>query len=634
MAVSPHPRFTTAKREQYYTVQYNHEFSRAVETNLAPQINDTQYAKVCSARAVLAQDAMWRCVLHLQKILDVDDRGNELSPFRATKMAQCMQCNFDALEWRQSISRPNFVACVLKALEDNGCQADRKARGIIPCLHSVFHSSTAFDTLGQGRLDWRAFVCYLRVARNPHVQVQHHLCSYFRDIGGTVDCLKQTLYPFVKASRLEEMLSALGNLWALVAFDCDDDDGSGKARFPATRMPFERMIAHPKLAHLFEQSCTLEWGRGKTFPVFVSKWEHELYNQPLLDLVRSSRRSRSITVKLHRDCTRIKRQVTQNWLRRAKYDALQRRVYMGMQQLMVQKRTERAFGAFVGCKRRHSAALDVQRVLRGHFGRLVAWNRRKIYRSATRIQTRWRIFLARQELRGLSFRYNKAIVTVQSHVRGAIGRRLALNKLTFLLYQQRTANEQERQRIALEHGIWALTKLQSGWRRILSVRIAARLRQQVRRELAIQTAMKTQRSNFLRERKIYKRQLTDWYESMKADHDRKILEKNRINQERVKIRTLQRCTKNEENKNAPPDRSEELADARWEREQLAEIRSKVEWYRYHLGECLDKPDNRAERKTRSLIRKRIKERLRVVLKRADESNIIMETPQVRRETNA
>jgi len=121
---------------------------------------------------------------------------------------------------------------------------------------------------------------------------------------------------------------------------------------------------------------------------------------------------------------------------------------------------------------------------------------------------------------------------------------------------------------------------------------------------------------------------------MKADHDRKILEKNRINQERVKIRTLQRCTKNEAIKNAPPDRSEELADARWEREQLSAIQSKVEWYRYHLGECLDKPDNRAERKTRSLIRKRIKERLRVVLKRADESNIIMETPQVRRETNA
>lgn len=198
----------------------------------------------------------------------------------------------------------------------------------------------------------------------------------------------------------------------------------------------------------------------------------------------------------------------------------------------------------------------------------------------------------------------------------------------FLLYQQRTDNEQERQRIALDHGIWALTKLQSGWRRILSTRIAARLSQQVRRELTIQNAMKTQRSNFLRERKIYKRQLTDWYESMKADHDRRALEENRKKQGQIMIRTLQRCIKNEEIRNAPPDMSEELADAMWESEQLSSIQSRVERYKYHLQECLDKPDNRAERKTRSVVRKRIKERLRVVLRRADESNVIMETPEV------
>ena len=216
----------------------------------------------------------------------------------------------------------------------------------------------------------------------------------------------------------------------------------------------------------------------------------------------------------------------------------------------------------------------------------------------------------------------------ESHIRGALGRRLALNKLNFLLYQQRTANEQTRQRIALDQGIWALTKLQSGWRRILSTRIAARLRQQVRRELAVQTAMKTQSINFLREREIYKRQLAEWYESMKADLDRRRLEDDRTKQEQIKIRTLQRRIKNEEIRNAPPDMSEELADAQWEREQLSAIQSRVEQYKCHLQECLNRPDNRTERKTRSAVRKRIKARLRVVLKRADESNVIMETPEV------
>ena len=74
--------------------------------------------------------------------------------------------------------------------------------------------------------------------------------------------------------------------------------------------------------------------------------------------------------------------------------------------------------------------------------------------------------------------------------------------------------------------------------------------------------------------------------------------------------------------------SEEIADAQWEREQLSAIQSRVEQYKCHLQECLNRPDNRTERKTRSAVRKRIKARLRVVLKRADESNVIMETPEV------
>lgn len=153
-----------------------------MELNLEPQVN--QYERICSARAVAEQDSMWQCVLHLQKILDVDDNGNELYPFRAAKMVQNMQDNFDALEWRRSISRPNFIACVLKALEGIGqnCADKRRTRGIIPRLHSVYSS---FDTLGRDALDWRTFLFYLRFARSPHVGVQCHLSSHFCEIGGT-----------------------------------------------------------------------------------------------------------------------------------------------------------------------------------------------------------------------------------------------------------------------------------------------------------------------------------------------------------------------------------------------------------------------------------------------------------------
>ena len=204
---------------------------------------------------------------------------------------------------------------------------------------------------------------------------------------------------------MEEMLSIFGDLWALVA--SDGDDGMGISEFPAA-VPFDTMIGHPKIAHLFEQSRTLKWGRGEVFPVFISTWEHLWYNQPLFDNILSSRRSRSITEKLHRDCMRMKHQVTKNWRQRANYDASQRRVYMGIQKLAVRKRIERGFLAFLVCKQRHSVALDLQRVLRGHFGRQDARIKRNVYRSATRIQTRWRMFLARQEMRQRSLRYTTA----------------------------------------------------------------------------------------------------------------------------------------------------------------------------------------------------------------------------------
>ena len=116
---------------------------------------------------------------------------------------------------------------------------------------------------------------------------------------------------------------------------------------------------------------------------------------------------------------------------------------------------------------------------------------------------------------------------------------------------------------------------------------------------------------------------------MKEEHDKNVQIQSKVNIDKMKVRTLQRRLKNEELINAEPDDSEQIAMEKWKSDWEVKLESGVEDKKSHCIHCLDQPDNSEEKQTRASIKKRVKDRVVVVLARAKERGIPMETPEAK-----
>ena len=195
--------------------------------------------------------------------------------------------------------------------------------------------------------------------------------------------------------------------------------------------------------------------------------------------------------------------------------------------------------------------------------------------------------------------------------------------------QERRKNEAERKRLEMERGVWCLTRLQAFWRRKCATAKAMELRQKRQREILTRRAMETERNKFLRERQIYQRQLEKFYQSMKEEESNSQTIESKVAHDQIKVRTLRRRLKNEEIKSLPPDMTEHFATEAWKSDWEARIEAGVEETKASSIQCLDRPDNSLEKKTRTSIRKRIKGRVSAVLARADQQGIPMETKEAK-----
>ncbi|KAL7447250.1 hypothetical protein ACHAXM_011034 [Skeletonema potamos] len=628
---------TTIKREQYERVRYHHEYSKFVRSSnsVLDQLEEC-YSQSLITKDQHRQESIWLNVCKLNDILFCKD----WSVFRRNKVLKELYDCLSRLEINKWTSRPNFDVCVKLCCGENGCQPGSSTeRSVHLASEAVFNS---FDTtLRQGMIQWRLFIFYLHFLLEPTLSCEEQLKKAFIIISSSdgldadiamkpsIDLhdLASILFPLVKSSAMEMVLSVFDEAWALV-------NVSGRSKqVNNTKLSlntFEKMLNQRVIQRFFARSNT-SWGDGVLFPIFLCRWEEEFYNVTLLNLIKNARRDEAIRDKLVRDDNWKRRHVYQYWRRFITHQKSLRHTFNAMNHMVTMNMKARGHCALAWWKTKQHSMCDIQRVGRGFMGRIKARIRSMMNKSATLIQTHSRIYLARKKLQQLISAYVSAVIKVQSLFRSVLARRLALKKLMTLVEKERMDNANEMKRYAFERGIWCVTILQSHQRRNHAVIVVNQLRQQRRRENEVRHAMEARNAAFRRERKLYQRQLEEFYRQMKEDHDTSKKSATKLLQDKIRLRTLQRRIKNEELKSQEPDRimEEKLATEQWKRDWLAKIEVDVARTKEHYVQCMDRAANRTDKKTRSIARKRIKKRVSEVLARADAKNILMETKEAK-----
>ena len=627
-----HRNLTTSKREQYNRIRYQHEYKKFISSSEVSS-NLLDYSSININREESFQETIWKHVGKLNDLIFC----TEWSKFRRNKVLKELYDYFFRLEINRCVSRPNFDVCIKLCCGESCCKpGSAKERSVLLASEAVFKS---FDSLHQGIINWRLFLFYLHFLSEPTLSCEEQLRKAFivisssdgldTEISNSIDLqdLATVLFPLVKSSSMDFVLSALDEAWALV------NVSGNKKQVNNTQLSlhlFDKMLNQMVIKRLFARSNST-WGRGAIFPVHVCRWEEEFYNITLLNAIKRARLEQAIKDKLGRDVCRKRRQVYQCWLEIFRHQKCLRHTFGAINYMITMNMKSRGHRALTSWKIKQLSACDIQRVGRGFLGRMKAriWTMMKD--SATLIQTHSRMYLARMKLHKLLSVYTSAVIKVQSLIRGVLARRLALRRLVTLVEKARVDNRNKMKLYAWERGVWCLTILQSHSRRKNAVTLANQLRQQRRREAEVRHAMDSRNAAFKRERKLYQRQLEEFYQQMRDDQETKKQNEAKILQEKIRLRTLQRRIKNEEIKSQEPDKvlEDNLATDKWKRDWLAKIEVAVARSRDHYMHCLDRPTTRSEKKTRSVARKRIKHRVTEVLARADSKNIPMERKEAK-----
>jgi hypothetical protein len=626
-------KFQSQKAEQYYRVRYQHDFTQFLDAS-ANELRRLyrEYPTEYSAKEVSAQEDLWEIALRLHNAIVSNDV--RLQKHRQNKVIHNLYENFYKLESQRCISRSNFVS-IMKELFKYA-EADSLSR-IIGMSLDTFYGR--FDALGKDCFNWRRFLFYIHFASHPTLDCRQQLLHAFSFIAShdgldhisAKACIdlknfESVLFPLVRADIMQKVMPLIDEAWSSVmALSADERDGRPAAAKITVDL-FETMLRQKCIIRLFDQSPS-KWGRFKAFPVFVSTWEEEFYNERLLRLVKEKRTNDAINEKLKRDGNRMKHHVWKEWVAFTLHQRSLRAILNLIDCRIMARLKNRGLASFWDWVQKNHAALVLQRVSRGVFGRMVATGRWRIKRAAIMIQCCIRMYFAKTRLHELASVYQWALMSIQRVVRGALGRRLAFRKLVSLVEREHLYNMREKERLLMLRGVWALTLLQASFRRIRAARFANELRAMRQRERDIQHAMEARCEAFLKERKVYRKQLEQYYRSKKEEHLRDLIISSKVEQNQVNIRTLQRRLKNDELKNAQPDNTEFILTEKWKREWEMKIEEGVEELKLHCSHCLRQPDNRSEKKIKASVKKRIKSRLKEVLARAEARKIPIETKE-------
>jgi hypothetical protein len=277
---------------------------------------------------------MWRSALHLLDMMFGD--GRQCFEYRKGKLLRDLHDSFFEVASKRFLSKLQFKDCSLKVSRGyrHRLAGDEKFNA---SLESVYNS---FDVLSTEAFDWRRFLFYFHFALDPTKTVKDQLLSAISINADKswidLQDLGKILFPLVKADAITGILCE----WTKLG-EIDGNLGSTAV----TVKLFQEMLELDCLQRYCCQSGS-SWGRGVVFPVCIYRWEAELYNETLLQLVTSSRREKTKTEKLGRDRHRTKLNVWVQWLDYARYHGLMRSIFDKITCRMKFRRKSRGLRAF------------------------------------------------------------------------------------------------------------------------------------------------------------------------------------------------------------------------------------------------------------------------------------------------
>ena len=281
------------------------------------------------------------------------------------------------------------------------------------------------------------------------------------------------------------------------------------------------------------------------------------------------------------------------------------------------------------------AALEIQRVVRGHFGREKANIQYDKRNAAISIQRRFRghNFLAKYMKRMRMF--SKHSITIQRVYRGRLGRIEGRKRLLEYYKEQMLEIRQERRLMLVKYQTRKAKGIQRVWR-AYQVRKKEKLAEELRiAEIDVANELDALMRQAHREESTYKAQVTEFYDKLREQTLAKEERKKVDDREKAKVQQLRRRHEWDQIKaeRALKKKAEEDEEQRhmeeWSDTWRKKIKYQTKMREQKTNAVLNHSDNKEDDKIRSALQRRINERVKIVTKGYKESGLDIASDLIR-----
>jgi len=270
-----------------------------------------------------------------------------------------------------------------------------------------------------------------------------------------------------------------------------------------------------------------------------------------------------------------------------------------------------------------------QRLFIRHRTKLRARLERNRQKCATIMQSIVRMILGKQIMKKLIWKQSTAAIDIQRVVRGYLGRIIAWKRIQTKLDEIEIERRKELEQTKHHAYVQAVIRIQ----RYYKIRYAKQqLKKMIHKQRTV-LLISREMEEYEKERAIVSKQAVERREARKTQLVRKQMEENKVRAQSQLLRDMQRKNKIQEemrlkkmNEMKEKERIKNETRSTWEHKIEIEVAS----YRKYCQECLKDPKTKSDRKFKKQINVLTKKRINDVLKRADDRGIEIEIDAARK----
>ncbi|GMH74275.1 hypothetical protein TrLO_g13608 [Triparma laevis f. longispina] len=647
----PTRRWFAGKDHAHFMKMYESDFGRKRGLFSKHDLDEVheEYLRDRELRDRRLEEEKWQTIFTLDQILS----DPQYSKIRLAAGDRALYESMFKIEPRKYISRPKFLTTLRLVYGFDLANLNSVSNNLM--LDKLNKLYTSFDVANKGEMDWRCFVLMLEMCHDKKSEAKHHVLwgySLYSSNGSfDLSCeepmrlgdVKDLFGTMVRLVFKNDMTELCDSAWTSVA----SRDAQAKAMVAKAsqknlslddlKIPFrlfQLMLNQPSMAPLFETGRP--WGK-KDPGIWTYVIEERYYHPTLLQYIMSERRAAKVEkladVFLEQKGYRRKRDGVKMW---RGYMWRRKRARFLMTENIVRYVIENTSTAWMVYRKwcmKEIAVREIQRMIRGHIGRMEAMFLKILFRSAVLLQKTYRGKLSRRRYLALRRKRNWAASEMQRHVRGILSKRLAMNRLEGFLDSERA--KLARQKFDWENAelIKAARSIQGQWRKLMARRKVHLLKDKKEREKMIAKEMEDMIKGHNRDRKVYQKQIEEWYEKKRIDWESTNVTENQTAAEKAKIRAYRRKLKAEEGQEEERqeqvklDQMEEKRVEQWLKVWSKKASEESEKYKIACRNCMIAPDTPLEKKLGHELKRKVKARTKDVLKRADARLMPMEYPE-------